>query len=232
MNSVSFGSTYKISNNKYPQQTGPVMDFCEKNGLEYCSKTEVSEVKKNNFGVPKFKSSTTIIAPDSKDSIVEAFLANKGIKFNKLDTKELLSKSKIQSRIEDAPKDMRLVNVDAKKLEEIIRNQDTNIGYCETTYNKYYKDSVNLMMKSGDKLPATTLYINPTGESTDDAVEYVKKFGKDRLNENQLSFMFTQRTDDPDQCMYFGMKDLGMDKIPMYVNKDTYKIADALGLLK
>ncbi|MCR5265381.1 MAG: hypothetical protein K6E29_02155 [Cyanobacteria bacterium RUI128] len=230
MNSVSFGSTYKINNNNYPQHTGPIMDFCDKNDLEYCSKTEVSEIKKHS--IPKYKASTTIIAPDSKDSLVETFLANKGIKFNKLDTKELLNKSKIQARVESAPKDMKLVTVDAKKLEELIYNQDTNIGYCENTYKNYYKDGVNLMIRSGDKLPATTLYITPTGESTDDAVNYIKRFGKDRLNEDQLSFMFTQRTDDPDQCMYFGMKDLGMDKVPMYVNKDTYKIADALGLLK
>ena len=208
-----------------------MIDFCADNGVDISSKTE-TVAKQNRFSIPLSKTTTTIIAPDSKDNLIETFLANKGIKFNKLDTKELLKKNSIESRIENAPKDMKLVHVDSKKLEELISNQDNNIEYCKSNYDDYYKDCVNLMMKSGDKIPATTLYIMPTGESADDTVNYIKTFGADRLNDNQISFMFNQRTDDPDHCTYFGMKDVGMDKIPVYVDKDSYKVGSALGLFK
>lgn len=209
-----------------------MMDFCEKNDLEYVSKIEVVKPAKSYFDDPIYSVKTSIIAPDTKDNLVEAYLANKGVKFKKIDTKDLLDKSKIESRIKEPPKNMRLVKVDIEKLDKILNNQSNNIEYCGSDYDNYYKDSVDLMIKSGDKIPATTLYINATGESTDDTVDYIKKFGADRLNDDQLVLMFTQRTDDPDHCMFFGMKDLGMDKVPVYVNNDTYKIGNALGILK
>ena len=232
MNTVSFGSTYKINANNNNQNQFKVFDFCEKNGLEYAIKTDIKEVNNGFRSKTIAKTSTSIVAPDNKDSLVEAYLANRGIKFSKLDTKELYSKSGIKSRIEDAPKGMRLVTVDTKKLEKLISNQDNNIKYCEENYNDYYKGSVDLMIKSGDKLPATTLYITPTGESTEDTVSYIKKFGADRLNEDQLSFMFVKRTDDPDHCLYYALKNLGMDKVPVYVDKDTHSIGSALGIFK
>ena len=143
-----------------------------------------------------------------------------------------MNKKNIENRLEDAPKGMQLVKVDAEKLEKLISNQDTNIRYCEENYNDYYQDGVDMMFKTGDKFPATTLQINPMGGSTEDAVEYIKRFGADSLNEDQMSFMFNQRTDDPDHCVFFGMKNLGMDKVPVYVDKDTHAIGKALGLFK
>ena len=233
MNSISFGGTFKINNNNQSYvNKSKIVDFCEKNDLDYVSKIEVIKPAKNFFEIPVYNVQTSIIAPDKKDSLVEAYLANKGINFKKIETKDLLDKSKIESRVMNAPKNMRLVKVDVDKLDKIISNQPNNIEYCEKVYNNYYKDNVDLMIKSGDKIPVTTLYINPTGGSVEDSIDYIKKFGADRLNDEQFVFMFTQLTDNPDHCMLFGMKDLRMDKIPVYVDKDTYKIGNALGILK
>lgn len=233
MNSVSFGSTFKIKDNKQNYLNDcKIMDFCEKNDLEYSSKTELVKPAKSYFDEPIYNVSTSIIAPDNKDGFVETYLANKGINFKKLSTKDLFDKTKIESRVKEPPKDMKLVKVDVEKLDKILQNQSNNIEYCEENYNDYFKDSVDLMIKSGDKIPATTLHINPTGESVEDSVDYIHKFGADRLNDDQLILMFNQSTDDPDHCMFFGMKDLGMDKVPVYVNKDTYELGSALGLFK
>ena len=230
MNTVSFGSTYKISDKTANfEKNKDVCEFCERNELEWCSKTEG---KGGYFDVPDFRTNMTIIAPDAKDNMIEAYLANKGIKFKKLDTQELMKKSKILSRIEDAPKGKKLVEIDVKKLEELLPKQDTNIKYCESNYNDYYKDSVNSMLRSGDKITATTLYIAPTGESVDDTINYVKNFGADRLNTDQVSLYFEQKTDDPDHCVFFGLRDAGLDKVPVYVDNGTHKLGKALGLFK
>ena len=233
MNSISFGGTFKIRGNaqNYIREY-ELSNFCEKNDLDYVSQIEDMNPARSYFDIPSYDIYTTIIAPDNKDALVETYLANQGINFKKLETKDLLNKSKIESRIKAAPKNMKLVKIDAEKLNKILRNQSNNIEYCENDYNNYYKESVDLLIKSGDRIPATTLYINPTGESVADSLDYIKKFGADRINEDQFMLMFNQSTDDPDHCMYFAMKDLGMDKIPVYVNNDTYKIGSALGLLK
>lgn len=229
MNTVSFGSTFKISSNNHQNQSS-IADFCAGNDLDYSYKVESH--KHSFYSAPVTKVNTTIIAPDDKDNLIETFLANKGIKFNKLDAKELFDKSNIEKRVDRPTRDMKLVKIDAKKFEKLIQNQDQNIDYCESTYDKYYKDSIDSVIKSGDKMPATTLYITPMGESTEDTVRYIHSFGEDRLNDNQLSFIFNQESfDKPDQCMFFGMKDLGMDKIPVYMNEDSYKLANALGIV-
>jgi len=232
MGAVSFGSTFKITKLKDYSQFGDMVNFCDENNYNLRYKNEVREVKRNGFTRIENNMSNTIIAPDSQDKLIEAFLSNKGIKFKKLNTKELLKKSGVESRIEDAPKDMKLVKVDAQKLEDFIANQDTNIMYCKDNYEKYYKSNVRNILKSGDKISATTLMIYPTGETVDDAVNYIEKFGADCLNHNQLSVMFIQKTEEPDQCMYFGLKKLGMDKIPMYADKNSYKLGNALGLFE
>ena len=232
MNSISFGSTFKIKNSQDYVNESKIENFCEKNNLEYSSKIEILKPAKSFFDAPAYDIKTSIIAPDNKDSLVESYLANRGIKFNKLSSKDLLDKNKIESRIKDAPKNMKLVKVDVEKLNKLLANQSNNIEHCRKDYDNYFKDNVNLIIRSGDKITATTLHINPTGESAEDTVDYIKKFGSDKLNEDQILLMFTQLTDDLDHCMFFGMNDLGMDKIPVYVNKDTYKIGNALGIFE
>ena len=232
MNTVSFGSTFKIKGSQDYVSEIKLVNFCDKNDLEYSSKIEVVKPAKSFSDEPIYDVKTSIISPDNKDNLVETYLKNKGIKFKKINTSDLLDKKKIESRIKDAPKGMKLVKVDVKKLDDLRLNQDENIVFCEDDYDACYKDSVNLMIKSGDKITPTTLCIKPTGETVDETVNYINKFGSDNLNKDQLLFVFSQRTNEPDHCTFFGMKDLGMDKVPVYVDKDTFKIGNALGILK
>lgn len=206
--------------------------FLRKNDLKYSSKTEVVKPAKNYFSKPIYDFHINIIASDQKDGVVETYLANRGIKFKKVSTKNLLDKSNIESRIKEPSEDMKLVKINSEKLDEILKTQVNNIRYCEENYNNYYKDNIDLMIKSGDKIPATTFHVVPAGESVEDSIDYINKFGADRLNNDQLILMFNQYTDNPDHCMFFGMKDLGMDNVPVYINKDTYEIGNSLGLFK
>lgn len=232
MNSISFGSTYKINLKNDIQKQDNLTEFCCNNGLDYSSKLESTKVKSRGFSTPVTRINSTVIAPDEKDGLIEAYLANQGIKFKKLDSKELLSKSKIEARVEKPLQDRHLVKIDAKKLDKLIHNQDQNIDYCEKNYENYYRDDVDTMIKSGDKITATSLYIIPLGESVKDTVKYINAYGADRLNDNQLSFVFNQESDEPDHCTFFGMKDLGMNEIPVYVDNDTLKLGKALELIK
>jgi hypothetical protein len=41
---------------------------------------------------------------------------------------------------------------------------------------------------------------------------------------------FCQLYVEPDHCVYFGLRDLGMNKIPVYVDKQSYEAGKILGL--
>ena len=49
---------------------------------------------------------------------------------------------------------------------------------------------------------------------------------------SKIGLFFCQRTNQPDHCTYFALKDLGMDKIPVYVNKQSYEAGRILGLFE
>ena len=85
------------------------------------------------------------------------------------------------------------------------------------------------MLRSGDEIPATTLTIHdPSGN--EDLRRYVNRFGADRLNNEQIFIDFNQKTDDPDHCVYFALRDMGIDKIPVYVDSQSYEAGSILGL--
>lgn len=232
MDKISFGSTYVPTYRNKPEKIADLQEFCEANKFDYVSSTTTTNKKKAGVFVPIQRERTAVVVPDHKDSIIEAYLANKGIQYSKLETKDLLSEDRVLSRIARAPEDMKRVLVNPKKFEEFASTQDNNLDHCEEVYNNYYKKDVDLMLKSGDKIPATTLYIQPLAGDIDDILEYTENFGPDRLNTNQVSFTFNQLTDSPDHCSYFGMKEIGMDKIPVYVDEDSYKIGKALELFE
>ena len=48
-----------------------------------------------------------------------------------------------------------------------------------------------------------------------------------RLNKNQLFIDFSG----DDYCTYFALRDLGMKDIPVYMNKDSFLLANTLGIL-
>ena len=89
------------------------------------------------------------------------------------------------------------------------------------------------MLKKGDEFPTTSLYISyQTGSGkVEDAVEYIKKWGVENLNAGQFFIGFGQRTNSPDHCVYFALRNAGMKNVPVYVDEATLKLGLALGIL-
>lgn len=231
---VSFGSTYKVSNQNNTPENFSSFQTCILNYVD----NETSQVKLEDKAEEKYpynySATYTVVVPNSKDNEVEAMCAALGINFIKLTdelTTRLLDPKRISSRIEKPGKGTALVaKVNVKRLEELIKNQQSNLVHCESDYNKYFKNEVDFMLKSGNKFPATTLCISPNGASLEDTLEYIEKYGANRLNDDQLSFYFDKRTNDPDHCVYFALRNLGMEEIPVYVSFDSYKLGSVLGL--
>ncbi len=231
---VSFGSTYKIHSQNLGDDANRkkhfnVMDYCDKQGIDIRTEESWGE-QKSPISIPEYSVKTTIIAPDSQDKNLEAFFSVLGIDFKKHSTEDLMNPKAIEKRVMDAPKGMRTVKIDPDKLFSLIDKQPiNNIEHCESDYKTYYKDNTDFMLKSGDEIPATTLYLNPFMGS-EKALEYLKRFGEDTMNRDSMSVDFSQRTDDPDHCMFFAMIDAGLSEVPVYVDKDSYAVGKAMGL--
>lgn len=82
------------------------------------------------------------------------------------------------------------------------------------------------MLKSDNEIPASTLFIHGFDSDTKDILSYVNRFGKDKLNKNQISICLEQRTNKPDECIMIALSELGMK-----INAESYKIGKALGIL-
>lgn len=230
VSSVSFTGTYKV-NNQNPKTFSKFQNYALNKGLEDGVKTILKDriIKRGNHGSFDYMAEQTLIVPDYMDVDVENFCANNGISYKKYDTKDLLNPKTITSRIACAPEEYKKVNVDVKKLEELAKNQSSNLEHCRSDYDKYYSDSVDTMLRSGDDIPATTLRIlDPSGNN--DLRRYVDTFGVEHLNDEQIFIDFSQKTDNPDHCVYFALKDMGIDKIPVYVDSQTLEAGHILGL--
>lgn len=231
ISNISFGSTYKVNNkandyDSFVQFQRFAFNKEMKNGVGIKFKDNMDSKYPNNYFAQY-----TMIAPDSIDDEIELYCACKGIKFTKLSNDELLEPNNILSRIQQPKDGMTKVYISSIKLEKLAETQQTNIDRCESDYNKYYSEKVDNNIKSGDEIPATTLVIQ-SNNSADDTVDYIRKYGSDRLNPNQLYVGFHRTTDDADHCTYFALRDREIDNIPVYVDDNTYDMANALGLLE
>ncbi len=254
INPISFGSTYKtyitrgdVDNGifSHPQQ---LIKYLNRNDIPY--RRSFIDPKRTPTYFDPFKtdkssqyipaiddyatSKYTIVAPNEKDVDIETILTNHGIKFEKIDTDDILDKDVILDRIAPAPKDYVLATVNSDKLEKLIENQDANFEHCKNDYDNYFKENTDFLLKSGDKIIPQTLYIRyKDDDSTPESLEnYIHRFGVNKLNPNSLSIMQQQRGDETNINIYFGLKDLGFKKIPVYMDKNSYKNAKALGLLE
>ena len=224
---IQFGSTYKISskNNGF-EKLWKVQNFM--------SKEKINDVQISVNNSKNSPSTTcTIFAQDNFDNQIEAFFANNGIIYKKLPTKALLEPRAITERIAQAPKNKTIAFVNASKLRQLQKNQQSNISHCENDYNVYYKENTNKMLKSGDPITATSMTITSnTSDGVQDLIKYISKYGANNLNKNQISINFNQTTDMPDHCIYFALRDVGMKNIPVYVDSSTYSIGKALEIFK
>lgn len=247
---ITFGSTYKINLNRsqmrdFDGQKYNLLDFCDKKDIKYTSeykyKNGKAEIIFNERNFPKKQRQLqrvmsgiehTIFAPDCFDSRIENICNYYNIKFEKLNTDEITSPKAIAKRILPAPEGYTLAYLDIKALDELLKDQyDNNFSHCENDHIVFYGEKTEEIMKSGDKFAAPTLYITYSG-ANQTLKEYVDKYGVNNLNPGSVSFWLSQRTDNPDHCMFFEMKYLPLSEIPVYLNKESFDNAKALGLIK
>lgn len=226
---VSFSGTFKVSN-KVQKSFDFFMDYAllqeNKEGVQVKLHDSMNSKSPYNY-----KAQLSLIVPDSMDADVEMYCLSRGIKFKKYETADLLNIEKIQSRVLDAPEGFKKVYVDTEKLEELAENQESNLEHCRNDYNKYYKQNAEFMLRDGGKISVPELKITPLYNSgTDGLVRYIETYGIENLNKGQIMLSLHRSTDEPDYCLYFALKDLGMKKIPVYADDETYKAGSALGL--
>lgn len=227
MPQVSFGSTYKINQSLYSsvnqqRNLDELLNQCDKQNYQY---------KEDLYKTSKTERSATIVVPDCCDSDIEGFCNAYGIPFKKWSTDDLTQPCVINNRIKPAPKGMQTVKIDVNKFEKLLDSQKSNnIAHCERDYHKYYSDDANFILKSGDAIPATTLYLTPL-MGNEDMLDYIARFGAENINEDSIMVDFAQKTDDPDHCMFFAMKEAGMKEIPVYMNNYGKQLAQELGIL-
>ena len=229
MKPVSFGSSFKVTTNEknYNKLAShySLLDFCDDKNIEHRESYKTEKTYPHNSFV-----TSTFNVPNRLDCEIENYCSLMGINYKKYNREELESKKTILSGIKPAPHEKYLVNINAKKLEELVKyHKDNNYKNCYYDYLNFYLDDVEQILSSQDKFSASSLYLN-SAEGVEETLEYINKYGKDSLNCNSLFINFNQETDKPDHCMYFAMKEAGIKHIPVYVDIDSYRLGDALGL--
>ena len=233
INPISFGSTYKVSTNSKDNEViafDKFQELCEIVHSERKGSTKYEDKVEKKYPY-NWSATQTLVVPESLDRDVERYCALHGITFTKIFTHKLLRPENIFSRIQPAPKDKVLAYVNTKKLDKLIEKQSSNFAHVKSDYEDYFNRKTDLALKSGDKFATSTLYINPK-DGSEDALKYIIKNGANALNDNSMTIWLNQETFDPDHCMYFAMKDLGIKSIPVYLDKESYAIGNALGLFE
>ena len=238
---ISFQGTYKVYNREYDGIIDffELMNRCESQGMR--TKLEFTDdTKKSQIPVvdgQEVTSTATIVSPDEYDNRIEAFCKYAGIKFTKLNQDELLDPNNIIKRTvkpERTNDSIKIVLADVEKLDKLVQKQTVgNYSHVEKDYNRYFKNDADFNLKSGEDIVAPTLVFNPNmAGGIRGAIEYVEKFGADSLNDDSLFVDFVQMTNEPDHCMYFAMKNIGMKKIPVCVDERTRELGEKMGLFE
>lgn len=228
MNPVSFGSTYVVTSQN------PVEKFLKFQALAQDEESYGAKYFMQTIPVTprSWYTKMTLLAPDDRDNEIEAYCAARGISYSKYETKDLIQPEAIRQRIAPAKKGYQKVEINVDKLEKLLQKFDFNFKHCESEYNRYYKDATEMMLRKASDVPVSTLWIMPTHSGIEDLIKYIESYGAKNLNDGQISIQLSQRTDDPDQCIYFALKEMGMKKIPVYIPENSYELCEKLGLLK
>lgn len=170
----------------------------------------------------------TLTVPSYMDNEIETYCANKGIKFTKSTNKIEAAKDKIAEP--EAPFIKAEINVE--KFNELLRSQRaTNVYHLGRNYDEGMKNKVNSIL-SDDEIPATTLSIKLPVQShytVDKTIDTLENKGIEGLDDTQLVISFEEQGE-YDQYTYFAFSEAGIDKIPVYMDEETYKIAQAAGI--
>lgn len=227
INNISFGSTYKAYITKSDVQKGKydhpqLTQYLNDNNIQY-QQTFIDPKKTPTYfnpfktdsssqyipGIDDYAASKyTIVAPDEFDCDIETICANRGIKFEKLNTDDITSKASILGRIKPAEKGYTLAAINSDKLEKLIQNQDSNFEHCQNDYDTHFKEQTEFALKSGDEITPQTLSIRYlSDDSTPESLKrYVDNYGADKLNQDSIGVWLGR---DTNINTYFGLKEIG-----------------------
>lgn len=221
LSSTPFTSTFKF---KYEANNGlnsganqvKVDNFAFKNNMNY--ETELQDVDCSIPNSSEVYATGTLYAPDCKDMDVETFCKIHGIQFTKIPSSPLISQRAVLSRCV-LPKDCgdkKMALLDTKKFENAYMTSPFgNIQACEDMYATQYASQIHDVISSGEEITVPELYINGPSEG--------------RL---PASFVFNQTDNEANHCLYFAMKNIGMTKVPVAVDRHTYEVGCELGLFE
>ena len=230
MSNISFGSTYIVSTKNNSFNTFSKFQNYALN-KEMLDDVYVNlDDSLSPYYPYDYTAQYTMVVPDEMDNEIERYCSYMGIEFSKLNSEDLLNQNAIARRIAQPQRGMIKIRVNAEKLEELIKEQYSNVQHCEKDYYNYFNDNVDYMLKSGAEIPATTLSIRPVSSSNDDLIKYINRFGVENLNSEQIFVDFNQETDNPDHCVYFALRDLGFENVPVYVDSETLQLGEKLGI--
>jgi len=234
ISNISFGSTYKVSSiaNEF-EKFSEFHKFALEKEMQTGVVVKFEDKIERNYPY-KYGARCIVVADDFRDNEIETFCANKGIKYIKFNTNYLVNPETVITRIAPAKDGMKTAMVNVKKLEELAKRQQSNFNHCEKDYKKYFSEKTDCIIKSGEEFATSTLTLfncSDTGKPKQ-LLDYIEKFGANRLNDGQIFVGFDQKYDYPDHCIFFALRDLGMDKVPVYVNENSLEIGKALGILE
>ncbi len=208
MFNVSFGSNYRLDAGKnFPDDIIDKLYKYERKGAEIT--TEFVPFKEAmQTGIYE---RINVSAPDKYDGEIETLLLSKGIDFHKQTKKEALDLENIKSRIQlsrlSEMQGCHLVEIDTQKLDELFKKD--GMSYIEPNGkngigNRY--QNVGEYLKTGQNIDATQVVLNEyDGDLTASILDGRHRFAY--------------------------LRDLGMEKIPVAIDKDSFKTAQKYGLI-
>ncbi len=226
--SVSFGSTYKVSSNDNYRTDYNKFSLFASN--QYSGHTKI-DMHRDNFTFEPY-STCTVLVPDALDYDIESYCETNGINYKKHTFGDLFKPENIQRRIKEPKDGKTIAYMDVERLGELIARQDNNLKQCRRDYYSKYRESVDYILKSGDKIDTTELCITPKRNyNKDSAASFIQKYGFSNLP-CMFELDFMRDMDSHAHCMVIAFNELGMKEIPVYVDKNTNKLGESLGLLK
>ncbi len=216
---ISFGSIYNFDfkintvQNNFDQHW-ELQNYCNKNDYEYITKFYSSnKLSKDESNIDEAQSFATV--PDEKDVTFEAFCKQKNIDFIKypsVDSKKILSK--IDS------KQGGIWLIDANLFEHSIPIYNLkNYLNCKKNYELVYKPAFSKLLDNETKLEPPVLFFN------------YKDNLKDSPKNQIIEAMFDESGEVPAYCIYFALKDSGINEIPVKLDENSARLANDWGLI-
>ena len=235
MKPVSFGSNFRayvLPNSDKNQRKGmlELINYCQENEIPH----ELNYSYQKKTGLIQGLDITTVAtinAPEEKDVDIETICANRGIKFIKKSAEDIKDIEGIKKRLK-TPYTKQIIYVDAKRLEEIAKEQHSNLAECREKYENGSKEIAMDRIESGNPLYLPTLNIAPCASSEDEAIEDLQDYGSDFIPPVSYYIDLDRYSKDGNENLFFAMQELGMKNVPVYIEPENYELIKAMDLIK